>query len=341
MDPYQNQSEQLRSSRRPDRSAHVLGSDESPGETHRDAAAGGNPQPADRRPQHLGGFSMIPPNESRRSQMRMMAQKEEEELQRWKEVHRVTSVHEDPERLGGNGTLAEARDQQIAKLRCSKVQKKLHREEQEKRRKQEEEEKLQKMKAEQRQKAERLQERRRQQEQSRTEQLGPDRLRKNQSFLQKLESRASGALASCRAPQTPPGACAHQHEAVETEPRDKLEKSERAVELEHKRVNTAFLDKLEAEGRRSETSAPEAERLEALRPAPAAEPVPPADGSPDPAPSGSDGTEAADLEPELDWALMKLVSSFPDGDPAFLQDILGQCGGDYQQACRLLKPPLS
>lgn len=67
---------------------------------------------------------MIPPNESRRSQMqtsRLMllhfdlvsfaltslccfvtavAQREEEELQRWRETHRVASVHEDPERLG-------------------------------------------------------------------------------------------------------------------------------------------------------------------------------------------------------------------------------------------------
>ena len=43
-----------------------------------------------------------------------------------------------------------------------------------------------------------------------------------------------------------------------------------------------------------------------------------------------------DPEPDYDWALMKLMTNFPDCSRVFLEDILDQCGGDYDQAYALL-----
>lgn len=48
-----------------------------------------------------------------------------------------------------------------------------------------------------------------------------------------------------------------------------------------------------------------------------------------------------DLEPDYDWALMKLINSFPDCCRVFLEDILNQCNGDYEQASTLLISTLS
>ncbi|XP_019723254.1 uncharacterized protein epsti1 [Hippocampus comes] len=73
----------------------------------------------------LEGVTMIAPNESRRKETLMIAQKEEDELQKWKEANRHTHVHTTPERLGGNATLAEVRERQFKDLRCSKMEKKV------------------------------------------------------------------------------------------------------------------------------------------------------------------------------------------------------------------------
>lgn len=43
-----------------------------------------------------------------------------------------------------------------------------------------------------------------------------------------------------------------------------------------------------------------------------------------------------DPEVDYDWALMKLMNSFPDCARVFLEDILDQCNGDYEQAYTLL-----
>ncbi|XP_040004944.1 epithelial-stromal interaction protein 1 isoform X2 [Xiphias gladius] len=274
--------------------------------------------------------------------MKMMAQKEEEELQRWKEIHRVHSVHLNPERLGGDVTLAEARQRQFTDLRCSKVQKKLRQEELDRRRREEDEAKLQKKKAEQREKTERLEERNRREEQRRREQLQQDHLRATESFLQRFERRAPGPLASSSATHT-----SFRSEAMESKQREKREKSVREVQLEHKRVNSAFLDKLEGRGGGSEretqregVQGADRPRLasENLRRRPSTTTGQPAFAhlQPDPEQSRSGRTEEADPEPDYDWALMRLMNRFPNCSRVFLEDILDQCNGDYEQAYTLL-----
>uniref|UniRef100_A0AAX7VAI5 Uncharacterized protein n=1 Tax=Astatotilapia calliptera TaxID=8154 RepID=A0AAX7VAI5_ASTCA len=98
------------------------------------------------------GYTIIPPNESKRNEMKTIAQKEEEALNRWKETQRVPSVCVNPERLGGDVTLAEVRQKQQINHQSMKLQKKIKKAEDDKRKRQEEEEKLQKMKAKQREK---------------------------------------------------------------------------------------------------------------------------------------------------------------------------------------------
>uniref|UniRef100_A0A3Q1GVT4 Uncharacterized protein n=1 Tax=Acanthochromis polyacanthus TaxID=80966 RepID=A0A3Q1GVT4_9TELE len=95
-----------------------------------------------------GGYTVIQPNEARRSQIKT----KEEAFQRWKEANRPPPVHLNPERLGGHVSESEARQKQLVNLRCSKLQKKLKKEELDRKKRQEEEEKLQKMKDEQREK---------------------------------------------------------------------------------------------------------------------------------------------------------------------------------------------
>ncbi|XP_074550226.1 epithelial-stromal interaction protein 1 [Halichoeres trimaculatus] len=311
--------------------------DNTPENSNRNVPESGNQQPTNREPQYSGGFTIIPPNETRRSQITRMAQKEEQELQRWKEANRPSAVHLNPERLGGSGTMAEAREKQLAGLRCSKLQKKLRKEEMDRRKRQEEEEELQMMKAVQREKAERLEERRRQEDQRRREQHKPDHLRATERFLQRFERTAPGLLASSSATPT-----SSRSEAMQSSQGEKEPKSVKDVQQEHKRVNAAFLDRLEGRGPKWEE---EEEEEEEERPCftseeldPARRELPPAHLDPNPDYSW---VQEADLDPDIDWALMKLMSSFPDCCKAFLEDILDQCNGDYEQAHILLISTLS
>ncbi|XP_028447058.1 epithelial-stromal interaction protein 1 [Perca flavescens] len=296
----------------------------------------GNPPATDRQPQYSGGFTVIPPNESRRNNMKMMAQREEENLQRWREANRPPPVHV-TERLGGNATLAAARERQLADLRHAKLQKKLKKEELDKRKRQEEEEEFQKMKDEQREKAERLEEKRRQEEQRRREQLRQDHTRRTENFLQRFERTAPRPLASSSATLT-----SSRSEAVESK---QVSTSVRDVQLEHRRVNSAFLDKLQGRGSESET------REEGVREAECPfmsteedtprNQLPIAHLNPDPEQSYYDWTDEAGPEPDFDWALMRLMNRFPDFSKVFLEDILDQCNGDYDQAYTLLNCTLN
>ncbi|XP_073330372.1 epithelial-stromal interaction protein 1 [Pagrus major] len=353
MDPYHNQRDardQLSSRRTP---AHLRQNPAGTPDTEPTAENpqthepdGPSPQATDRQPRYSDGFTMIAPNESRRSKMQMMSQKELEDLQRWKEANRAPSVHLNPERLGGSVTLEEARQKQLRDLRCSKLQKKLRKEELDRRRRQEEEEELQKMKNEKREMAERLEERRRQEEQRRREQLQQDHLRTTERFLHRFERRAPGPVASSSAAHT-----SSRSEAVASKQREES-KSVRDVQLEHKRVNSAFLDKLEGRGGGSEKE-PKGEvmqeveypcstsdfRYQASNTSGQQHPLNYLDTDPDQSCSG--WKEEADTDPDYDWSLMKLINSFPDCSRVFLEDILDQCNGDYEQAYSLLISTLS
>ncbi|TKS67884.1 Epithelial-stromal interaction protein 1 [Collichthys lucidus] len=213
-----------------------------------------------------------------------------EDLQRWKEANKVPHVNLNPERLGGDVTLAEARQKQYTDQRFSKVQKKLRKEELDKKRRQEEEEKLQKMKNEKRELAEYLEERSRQEEQRRREKHRQDHLRVNSAFLDKLEGRGGGSEnetkgRGIRQAEDPCFASESFRDQSSNKPGQQL--------------HLAYLD-------------------------------------PDPEQSCSSRTEEADPEVDYDWALMKLMNSFPDCARVFLEDILDQCNGDYEQACTLL-----
>ncbi|XP_034741788.1 epithelial-stromal interaction protein 1 [Etheostoma cragini] len=338
MEPYQNQ----RGTKQhpdagsgikfPDNTPGASGSEPTPENPDRDAPDGsGNPPATDRQPQYSGGFTVIPPNESRRNNIRMIAQKEEEALQRWREENKPPPVHV-KERLGGNATLAAARDRQLAELRSAKLQKKLKKEEFDRRKRQEEEEELQKMKDEQREKAERLQKKRQQEEQRRREQLSQDHTRRTEKFLQRFESTDPRPLASSSATLT-----SSRSEAVESKQEST---SGRDVQLEHRRVNSAFLDKLEGRGSEKETK--EEAVWEVERPFMSTNEDTPRNQlpvvhlNPDPEQGYYDWTDEAGPEPDVDWALMRLMSSYPDFSKVFLEDILDQCNSDYDQAYTLL-----
>ncbi|XP_049449929.1 epithelial-stromal interaction protein 1 isoform X3 [Epinephelus fuscoguttatus] len=345
MDPYHNQRDtrdQLNSSRDSvklrDTSA-TPGGAPTPEDPLREAPDSRTPQATPRQPQYSSGYHMIPPNEARRRETQMIAQKGEETFQKWKEANRPTAVHLTPETLGGNVTEAEARARQFKDLRCSKIQKKLKKEELDKKRRQEEEEENQRKKDKQREMAERWEEKRRQEDERRREQFGQDHVRKTEKFLQRFER--SGPPVSSSATHT-----SSRSEAMETQQRQKESKSVRDQQLEHRRVNLAFLDRLEGQGRRSEKETQEGGFQGEENPVLAPEDFrhqpsnqtgqqpPLAHLTPDPEQSYSGWTEESDSD--FDWALMKLMNSFPYCDKDFLEGILKQCGGDYEQAYALL-----
>ncbi|MGH0128528.1 UNVERIFIED_CONTAM: hypothetical protein FKN15_018937 [Acipenser sinensis] len=103
-----------------------------------------------------------------------MAQKEEADLQQWREAHKPGPINLDPAQLGGGILMAEARQMQMLNHQQSKYQKKLKREEYERKRKAEEAVEIQRMKEAQREKANRLEEKRLQQERQRREQYKKD-----------------------------------------------------------------------------------------------------------------------------------------------------------------------
>nr|XP_061826506.1 epithelial-stromal interaction protein 1 [Nerophis lumbriciformis] len=139
--------------------------------------------------QRLGAMTMIPPNESRRNQIRMMAQKEEEEFQRWKESHRLTHVYTTPDRLGGDATLGQVRERQYQDSRFSKVLKKMKQDDLAQKKRQEENDEFQRKKDEQRIKAERNEKRAQEEQQRRRQQHRQEHIRVNSAFLQNLDGR--------------------------------------------------------------------------------------------------------------------------------------------------------
>ncbi|XP_026001024.1 epithelial-stromal interaction protein 1-like [Astatotilapia calliptera] len=316
----------------------------------------GNPQVPTGQPRYSDGYTIIPPNESKRNKMKTIAQKEEEALNRWKETQRVPSVCVNPERLGGDVTLAEVRQKQQINHQSMKLQKKVKKAEDDKRKRQEEEEKLQKMKAIQREKAERLLEKERQEDQRRREEFEQDRLRTQERFLQNFERKASSASTTAirtssrqnnivgveklsspqRGTMRTAGGVVSGRESTDVEGKQTKEsRNLREVQLEHKRVNAVFLDKLEGQARGSEREPKFESTQEAESQAPLSH------LKPDPEQSCSGWTEEADPRAEYDQALMKLIKSFPNCDRDFLEDIFTQCNRDYEEASTLLISTLS
>ncbi|XP_036421285.1 epithelial-stromal interaction protein 1 isoform X2 [Colossoma macropomum] len=318
-----------------------------------------NPQaPEARTPTHSDGYSIIPPNESRRSKLQRMAEKELDDLNKWKEAHRPGPVHLAPEKLGGSVSLAEVRQRQQVEARQSKLQKKLKREDMDRIRKQAEEEENQRKKAIQREKANNLELRKRQEEEQRKELYQHDLRMRREEQLQRLERSSSVPMAASNSTPASSWAQGREYkEARKAEEQDALEqmkeqqrrKSEilekkqkqqeedrkRRMESECLRVNSAFLDRLEARGsgRVSESNSciPEGGNIWQTE-----EPQDPA-SSPVPFPSQVH-TDSAEEEEDTDyeWTVMRLQSNFPYYKRELLEDIVSQCNGNYQRAYDLL-----
>ncbi|XP_061081531.1 epithelial-stromal interaction protein 1 [Conger conger] len=227
------------------------------------------PEQNERQPQYAGAYTMIPPNQSRRIKTQTMAQKEEEDLQRWREENRPGPISLAPSQLGGSTSLAEARQRQFNQSRQCKLQKKLKQEDLDRRKREEEEQKNQQMKTAQREKSDKLKEKREQEDLQRRYQHQQDRRAKMEQFLQKHESCSSapaGPIAS--QPTSSWDRTREYREAQRQEENMELmrkkdeqrrksdlredkekqleEMKQREIEMDHRRVNSAFLDSIEA-----------------------------------------------------------------------------------------------
>ncbi|KAM6178212.1 epithelial-stromal interaction protein 1 [Rhynchocyon petersi] len=216
-------------------------------------------------------YTLITPNENRRSQIQRIAKQELEDLEKWKAQNRAKPVSLAPRRLGGSQSEAEVRQKQQLQLMQSKYQQKLKREETIRIKKEAEEAKLQKMKAIQREKSNKLEEKKRLQENLRREALGEHHQYKTAEFLSQLTAQLPTRSTYQTPHQEPPSstwARSHTYKALlKEEEKKKLQKMKdeqcRKSELlefkqrqqeegrtqthqsEHRRVNNAFLDRLQ------------------------------------------------------------------------------------------------
>ncbi|XP_072473249.1 epithelial-stromal interaction protein 1 isoform X2 [Notamacropus eugenii] len=152
--------------------------------------------PGQRTQVHMAGFTVIAPNQIRRDKITRIANKELEDLENWKQQQRCRPIHTTPNKLGGNQSEAEARKKQQCQLFQSKYQQKLKREECVRLQKEEEEAKIQAIKAIQREKSNKLEEKRRVQEKQRREAFNDQPPCKSSEFLSSLEPKAP--TRSCR-----------------------------------------------------------------------------------------------------------------------------------------------
>ncbi|XP_051870203.1 epithelial-stromal interaction protein 1 [Pristis pectinata] len=331
-------------------------------------------QPEAGRPQYRGGYSMIAPNESKRSQIQQMANKELEELKQWKEAHKPGPISMVPTRLGGLTSEHEVRQKQQMNLLGSKLQQRAKKEEHDRKRKEAQELNYQKMKEIQREKANKLAERKRQEEEQKKAQHQAQHHQANQQFLDRIDTNRFYSqlhLPSSSAVSTTSWARSHTYQANQKEAEDqKLQemkeeqrkKSEYLAEKEsqreaeqhkrlqedHRRRNNAFLDNLERRRQSGENSNPMSPYLPDEKPfgQDTREHVTAAKYHGDVQEEDEDlydtltGHEVGRGSPEgtnQGWDLMKLSSFFPDYEVTILEELLQQCDGDYARVIQLLQ----
>nr|XP_060143826.1 epithelial-stromal interaction protein 1 isoform X1 [Globicephala melas] len=202
-----------------------------------------SPEHAGRR--FTGAYTLIVPNEKRRNEMQRMAAKELEDLKRWKEQQRTKPINLAPMQLGGNQSEVEVRQRQQLQLIQSKYQKKLKREEYIRIKREAEEAEIQKMKAVQRQKSSKLEEKERLQENLRREAFREHQQCKTAEFLRRFDTqsphRGTRPVAVCD-PQS-----SAWSELLEFKREQEEEERAKIQQAEHRRVNNAFLDRLQGE----------------------------------------------------------------------------------------------
>ncbi|XP_055397968.1 epithelial-stromal interaction protein 1 isoform X4 [Bubalus kerabau] len=218
-----------------------------------------------------GAYTLVAPNEKRRNEIQQMAAKELEELERWKKQQREKSINLPPMMLGGSQSEAEVRQRQQLQLIQSKYQKKLKREECVRIKKEAEEAEVQKMRAAQREKSNKLEEKKRLQENLRRETFREHQQYKTAEFLRRFEADLPHRGACPVAGDDPqPSAWARRQAYMDTlkeEENKKLQKIKeeqhqkgellefkrqqqeeertKSHQAEHRRVNNAFLDRLQ------------------------------------------------------------------------------------------------
>ncbi|XP_059680704.1 epithelial-stromal interaction protein 1 [Gavia stellata] len=221
--------------------------------------------------QYVSPYVLITPNETRRNQLQQIAKKELDDLEQWKEEHRPGPIKLVPQRLGGKESEAQARQKQQMMLMQSKYQQKHKREEYVKAKKAAEEAEILKKKAIQREKAERLEVKKRQQEIQRREVFLEDQYYKTNELLNRLDlslPKSDSCQIANRGPESTAWTRSHTYkqtlredenrrlEEMKQEQRRKAELMEfkqkqeeeariRAHQNEQRRVNNAFLDRLQ------------------------------------------------------------------------------------------------
>ncbi|NWU06162.1 ESIP1 protein, partial [Cephalopterus ornatus] len=216
-------------------------------------------------------YVLVTPNETRRKQLQQIAQKELDDLERWKEEHRPGPITLVPQRLGGKESEAQARQKQQMMLMQSKYQQKHKREEYVKAKKAAEEAEILKKKAIQREKAQRLEVKKRQEEMQRREMFLEDQNYKTNELLNRLDvglPKSDSCQIANPGPESTAWTRSHAYkealresenrrvEEMKQEQRRKAELMEfkqkqeeeartRAHQNEQRRVNNAFLDRLQ------------------------------------------------------------------------------------------------
>ncbi|XP_062983490.1 epithelial-stromal interaction protein 1 isoform X2 [Elgaria multicarinata webbii] len=219
----------------------------------------------------LGAYRVIPPNPTKRNQLQRIANKELEDLAKWKEQNKPGLITLTPQKLGGRASEAEVRRKQQLQNIQSKYQQKLKKEKYEQIKREAEEVDLLKKKAIQREKANKLEEKQRQQEWQRRQMLEEDHYLKTTEFLSRLDlvpPRRSSCQSGCNSLESSAWARGHTYREIQRQEEDRRlqemkEEQRRKAELlelkqrqeertrinEQQRVNNAFLDRIQNNGR--------------------------------------------------------------------------------------------
>ncbi|XP_015339811.2 epithelial-stromal interaction protein 1 isoform X4 [Marmota marmota marmota] len=203
-------------------------------------------------------------------------------LEKWKEQNRAKPVYMVPTLLGGSQSETEVRQKQQLQLKQNKYQQKLKRQESVRIRKEAEEAELQKMKAIQREKSNKLEEKKQVQEKLRREAFREHHQYTTAAFLSKLDAELPNRSAYQTAPrdlqfstQKLPALSTdyswagnrtykdslrekenqrlqkmkdeqqQKNKLLETKQQQQEEERARILQAEHRRVNNAFLDRLQ------------------------------------------------------------------------------------------------
>ncbi|NWZ10229.1 ESIP1 protein, partial [Agelaius phoeniceus] len=223
----------------------------------------------------VGPYVLVTPNETRRKQLQQsklsFAKKELDDLEQWKKEHRPGPIMLVPQRLGGNESEAQVRQNQQMILMQSKYQKKHKREEYVKAKKAAEEAEILKKKAIQREKAERLEVKKRQEEMQRREMFLEDQKYKTNELLNRLDvglPKSDSCQIANPGPESTAWKRSHAYkqalredenrrleemrqeqqrkaELLEFKQKQEEETRTRTLKNEQRRVNNAFLDRLQ------------------------------------------------------------------------------------------------